>query len=81
MEGTQQSTYTPSQDILDVVSFIAKSKEERNQALEITLAYSGTEENRNMFKGTEIIKQLLRAIPEPDSTLSTLKCLIQFSQD
>jgi len=45
------------------------------------LAYTATEENRNMFKGTEIIKQLLRVIPEPDSTLNTLKCLIQFSQD
>ena len=52
-------------------------------ALEIIAPYSGSEEARSVFATTDVCKELLRILPDPDAevTINALKCLINFSQD
>ena len=69
--------------MMDVVEFLRASKPQRMGALEIIAPYSGTPESREVFMTTDVCKELLRLLPEPDLevTIQVLKCLINFSQD
>lgn len=68
--------------------------EQKSQAIDILLSFSGTPESRIIFKTTDIIKELLRILhvigDEKDQKVrdaimecrvKSLKCLINFSQD
>ena len=79
MEGESEQV----EQIKDLIGFLRASKKEKMGALEIITPYSGTEETRALFATTDICKELLRLLPEPDAdlTVGALKCLINFSQD
>ena len=63
-------------------------KDARGKALEILLGFTGTQENRLLFKETDAVKQLLRVILEEaeteaqeKETIQALQCLINLCQD
>ena len=79
MEGESEQV----QQMQEVIGFLRASKQEKLGALEIIAPYSGSEESREVFATTDVCKELLRLLPEPDAdlTINALKCLINFSQD
>ena len=66
----------------EVITYLAK-KETRSAALDIILAYSALNEQRQLFKQLDICKTLLRLLPEDGAGVAqkVSQCLINFSVD
>ena len=69
----------------EIVSFLTKNKESRDEALDIILAFTTTMVNRKKFKNTDVVKTLLRltseCIEDEPVTSKSFQCLINFSLD
>ncbi len=66
-----QASDEQKEQIKQVLSYLEK-KETRNQALDIILAYTTTNENRALFSGLDPCKILLRLLPEGEVTLKVV---------
>ena len=70
------------EQIKQVISYLTGSKEERETALGIILAYSTTRDNRRLFDYTNTVRDLMKLVQtENPSIFLALKCLINFSED
>eukprot|EP00347_Sterkiella_histriomuscorum_P020667 403336931 len=67
------------EQIKQVISFL-DVKESKAAALDIILSYSTTPQHRELFHGTDIIKILLRLLPD-GQYVRIASCLINFSHD
>ena len=67
----------------EVIGFLKGDKAQKIGALEIISPYSGSEDARSVFATTDVCKELLRVLPDPEAevTVNALKCLINFSHD
>lgn len=72
-------------EILEIVSFLNKNKDSRDEAMTIILTYTTTMVNRRLFIDTDVDKQLLRLlevlIEDEQVTAQVFQCLINFSLD
>ena len=80
------STQDQLKEILDCLK--AEVNETRNAALEVLLGFTTTAENRLMFKGTTVMKDLLevmclevRDLEEEKTLGKCLNCLINFANE
>ena len=69
--------------MIEVIGFLQQSKEQRQQALDIILAYTANAEKRRLFCATNCCKELLRLLPpaEDEAKLKIVKILINLTQD
>lgn len=72
------------EQLKEILLFLVSNKPEaRHQALDIILSYTAAAEHRRLFRATNVCKELLRVLPEPDpkGKVKILKCLINLSLD